>query len=856
MTNEPMSRENREKNARVFEIAEHVAEMAPDKQEEELERLCNGVSGLREEVQALLSAANECDGRAQQQTRDDFDTETRGAGERIGRYRLLQCIGEGGFGEVWMADQIEPVKRRVAVKLIKPGMDSGQIIARFEAERQALALMDHPNIARVLDAGTTGNGRLYFVMELVKGVPITEYCRETKLDLRERVQLMSEVCLAVQHAHQKGVIHRDLKPANVLVGDVDGKPVPKVIDFGVAKALERPLTDRTLFTEFRQFVGTPEYMSPEQADLSMIDVDTRSDVYALGVMLYELLVGTTPFETQELRSVGFDEMRRIIREDIPLSPSVRLHRSRASSAGQHGRVPEYLLKQIRLVRGELDWIVQKAIAKERDRRYASANDMADDLHRYLSNQPVDAGPPSFWYRSSRFVRRHRTAVAVGLIFFLALSGFIALILWDNARVHAAEQIAIARAEEAERERAVTQAINTFLNDDLLASAIPSVEQGQGREVSMRTVVDLASTKIGGQFPDQPLVEADIRSTLGRTYMALGILDSAEEHFRASVRLNELGRGPEDPMTLGAIDELTMVLIQLYKFEEAERNLRKLIDIREKRQGSEALSTLKTKEGLGVLMKRMGRYQEAEAFYDNALEYATRTEGLEHEDTLRSTTNLAKLYMAQGRFAEAEALLEDVVEVRSRVFQKDHPLTLRSKQTYASSMRERGKLQEALDICDALIEPYERVYGSHFLTYQLQIERALILSAMGRLEEATAIMREAVAGVAQFRQPAFTGLCMAQVELGLMLARLGEDDEAEELASSAIASLLETLGPRHPTTLSMRTRFAEVLWLQSRRDEVQALLESTLSQQQEILGSSHPETIRSQNLLQEVALDPS
>jgi serine/threonine protein kinase/tetratricopeptide (TPR) repeat protein len=372
---------------------------------------------------------------------------TEGPGSRIGAYKLLQPIGEGGMGSVFLAEQTQPVQRKVALKVIKPGMDSRQVIARFEAERQALALMDHPHIARVLDAGTTGSGRPYFVMELVKGIPITRYCDERRLTPKERLELFIPVCQAVQHAHQKGIIHRDLKAANVLIALYDGKPVPKVIDFGIAKATGPKLTERTLFTEFGQVVGTLEYMSPEQAEFNQLDIDTRSDIYSLGVLLYELLTGTTPLDRKRLKGSSLLEVLRIIREEEPPRPSTRLSAAEGlpSIAASRGLEPRKLSG---LVRGELDWIVMKALEKDRNRRYETANSLALDLQRYLADEPVQACPPSAGYRLSKFARRNKGAVlAVATILVLLLGGSIGTTIG----------LLRARAERDQKEQARQQA---------------------------------------------------------------------------------------------------------------------------------------------------------------------------------------------------------------------------------------------------------------------------------------------------------------------------------------------------------------------------------------------------------------
>ncbi len=421
-----------------------------------LDEACAGNPALRARVEGLLQASGEAQtflerpvGVAQPSPSvaatvkvefADLAPLTEGPGTRIGRYKLLQQIGEGGCGTVFMAEQEEPVRRRVALKVIKLGMDTKSVVARFEAERQALALMDHPNIAKVLDAGATDSGRPFFVMELVRGIPITRYCDQNKLDTKQRLDLFIRVCHAIQHAHQKGIIHRDIKPSNILVTLHDGVPVPKVIDFGIAKATEGRLTDRTLFTAFEQFIGTPAYMSPEQAEMSGLDMDTRSDIYALGVLLYELLTGRTPFDAKELAQAGLDEMRRRIREVEPPRPSTRLSTLQGdaltAAATAHGTNAPKLLS---LIRGDLDWIVMKCLEKDRTRRYETANGLAADLKRHLNHEPVVARPPSTAYRMQKAWRRNKLAFTAATAVAVALVCGILISAWQAVRATRAER---------------------------------------------------------------------------------------------------------------------------------------------------------------------------------------------------------------------------------------------------------------------------------------------------------------------------------------------------------------------------------------------------------------------------------
>jgi serine/threonine protein kinase/tetratricopeptide (TPR) repeat protein len=680
----------------IFDAALALAD--PAERSAYLEQACAGDAALKAHLEGLLAMHDHLgsflEAPAPVLGVTVAEPVPEGPGTVIGPYKLLEAIGEGGFGIVYLAEQQEPIRRKVALKILKPGMDSKQVIARFEQERQALALMDHPHIARVFDAGATASGRPYFVMELVKGIPITDYCDQSRLTPRQRLGLFVDVCQAVQHAHQKGIIHRDLKPSNVLVTLHDGSPVVKVIDFGIAKALDQPLTDKTLFTGFAQLVGTPLYMSPEQAALSGLDVDTRSDIYSLGVLLYELLTGTTPFTRERLREVGFDELRRIIREEEPPKPSTRistLGQAASTVSANRQSEPGCLSK---LLRGELDWIVMKALEKERSRRYETASAFAADVERYLNDEPVLACPPSAWYRFCKFARRNRVALTTVALVAAALIVGTALSLWQAVRARQAEDRAEGQLEKTKEEsqraggnlRLALQALDD-LHNDLARSGL--VEQPH-LEALRRKYLERALAfyqEFGRKNSADPAVALETAKAYSRLASILDVLGSraeAEKAFhQALARLEELAPDPSaGPHMRREIAECLLsygiLLRKTRRPQQAEKTYHRGLGILADLKTTLAKEIRYRRElahgylNLAAALDDMNRYGEAEKAARQGLRLL-RELVKEHpkvtdfpSNLSLGLSNLAIILWNSKRLKEAEAALDEAGAIQSRV----------------------------------------------------------------------------------------------------------------------------------------------------------------------------------------------
>ena len=734
------------------------------------------------------------------------------AAASIGAYRLLEKLGEGGMGQVWLAEQSAPVKRQVALKLIRSGIYDSAVARRFASEQQSLAIMEHPAIAKVFDAGSTPTGQPYFVMEYVPGPPITRYCDEKKLKIRERLELFIRVCEGVQHAHQKAIIHRDLKPSNILVAEIDGKAEPRIIDFGIAKATPQPGADQTLLTRAGSPMGTPGYMSPEQADPALGDVDTRTDVYSLGVVLYELLAGAHPFDSRRWQKQPFDEILRQIREEDPPNPSTRLSQEKEASnvtAEMRGTEPRQLLT---LLHGDLDWITMKALEKDRGRRYGTPSELAADIARYLRNEPVLARPATAGYRLQKYVRRHRVGVAA--------AGGLAFVLVAFAVMQAVQLRRITR----ERDRA-----NRITNFMTRMFKVSQPSEARGNAITAREILDKASTDIDTGLAKDPELQANMMDVMGNVYTSLGLYQRGDALLTRAVETRKHVLGAENPDTLRSTAGLAWTLQREGRYSEAERLGREALELERRVLGPDDPDTLRSASDLSWTLYQQGRYADSEKLLRETLDRQRRVLGPEHSETLQSMSDLGWTLGEEGRYAEAEKMEQETLDIRRRLLGPEHPDTQTSMNNLAGIFEWEGRYPDADKLFRELIELDLRVRGpEHPDTLLATNNLANVLGYEGRYAEAAKMQRETLEIQRRVLGAEQRDTLITQIGLANSLGGLGKYDEAEKLLLQTRDIQRRVLGPESPRTADTTYNLACLAARRGRPEEAFSYLQEAMT----------------------------
>jgi len=841
-----------------------------------LNQACGDDAPLRERVEALLHAHDNAGSFLQlpgTDARTALAAIGEGPGAVVGRYKLLEQIGEGGFGVVFMAEQKEPVRRKVALKVIKLGMDTKQVVGRFEAERQALALMDHPNIAKVLDGGATEEGRPYFVMELVHGIPITHFCDENKLTTRQRLELFVQVCSALQHAHQKGIIHRDLKPGNVLVTMHDDKPVPKIIDFGVAKAINQRLTEHTVFTEFRQLIGTPAYMSPEQAQMSGLDVDTRSDIYSAGVLLYELLTGATPFDPSELRDAACAEMQRIIREVEPPAPSTRLSTLAAGalkSVAERRRCDPKALGG--LLKGELDWIIMKCLEKDRSRRYETVNGLARDIQRYLSDEPVEACPPSTTYRLRKLFRKHkREAVAALAVIIALVLGVLgtSIGLW-RAQINLtaakdAEQHARQSAHEMEVERNLAAANETKARGaerretsqrkqaEAVAGILDSIFQrldpyrqdkdaGDLRSQLVKQLDNIAAA-IEKDQAGEPLVRARLRDSLGWTELRLGEVNKAEKLLELAIEDSKANGSSDDAQKFRILYHQGVAHQQAGRYLDSIELLEQVRDWQTKNLNANSADSLAALRDLADAYETEGRTAESVQLYEQVRDRQIATIGPDATDTLVTQRDLAHTLGRGGRTAEATQSLKNLYDRLVNKLGATHPDTLITLRSLADEYCQAGQAARAVALLEQIRDQQiSRLGPEHMDVLHTLTELGWAYRQAGRLSDAIKLLEQLLETESRKLGEDHPWRDIAANNLADAYEATGRIPDAVEMFEKLYAQRLHRLGPGHPSTINTQYALSRAYEAEGQYQKAVDLLEQVRDQRIARLGSDHPDVL--------------
>jgi eukaryotic-like serine/threonine-protein kinase len=717
--------ETKQEWEKIKELFAAALERDPSERAAFLQAACGTEMSLRQEVESLIKAHQSTSNLWQHPLRPQSSENTEG--RLIGSYQLLKKIGEGGMGQVWLAQQTAPLQRQVALKLIRWGTYDDTLLHRFQAERQSLAVMDHPSIAKVFDAGATAEGQPYFVMEYVAGLPITDYCDQKRLKIRDRLELFIKVCEAVQHAHQKAIIHRDLKPANILVAEIDGKPVPRIIDFGLAKAINREITEETLHTGVGNFVGTPGYMSPEQCDPAAQDVDTRTDVYSLGVVLYVLLAGSLPFDAREWKDRPLAEMLHRIREDDPPLPSAKVSTDRDTSpitAEARGVEPKQL---VAVLRGDLDWITMKAVEKDRTRRYATPTDLAADIRRYLKNEPVIARPASIFYRIRKYARRHRYSVA-GTAAVIAM--LLAFAVMQNIQL---------RKTRRERDRA--DRIAEFMTGIFKASD-PNEKLGA---ITAQELLDGAAKNIDTELSKDPELQASMMHVIGRAYMYQGLFQKAQSVFERGIKASASAGLLETRDPMNTMHDLAWALLQQGHVAEAEALERKLMAMQRRVLGDDHPDTLATISELAfTLCEAKTNCDEGVRLNREVLEKQKRILGPEHRYTLVTMDNLALNLAEDGHLAEAETLQQESLKIHLRALGPENLSTINAMLNLGELQRDLGRFDDAEKQLNQALELEGRVLGpDQPETALTKYDLATVAVHDGQVEQALSLLRQSI-----------------------------------------------------------------------------------------------------------------
>jgi eukaryotic-like serine/threonine-protein kinase len=813
---------------KIKQIVGQALELSPSRRPSYLDNACGQDAGLRSEVDSLLSAHADAGDLSQSPwSEQGFDAAL--IGQSIGPYRLIKKLGEGGMGQVWLAEQISPVRRQVAIKLIRGGMFDPQMLQRFQAERQSLALMDHPAIAKVFDAGATSQGQPYFVMEYVEGLPINRYCDVKKLSIGERLRLFLQLCDGVQHAHQKAIIHRDIKPANILVVEIDGKPTARIIDFGLAKATVARDPGQTVFTQAGSFVGTPGYTSPEQADPSVEDIDTRADVYSLGVVLYELLTGGLPFDPKRLSKLPIDKILRIAREEDPPSPSTRVSSDRENLVAVAALRSTNSTGLPRLLRGDLDWITMKALERDRDRRYRSPSEFAADLERYVSNRPVLARRASAGYRVQKYIARHRVLTTTAAIVGVLIVGFIATLAYQLRRT----------TRERDRANRVTEFVTHMFE-------VADPGEARGNSITVREILDKASKDIVSDLSNDPQLQAQLMSVMGDVYHQLGLYPKANELLTHALQIENRILGPDNPETASTTSRLAASLADAGNLTEAEKLLRPLVEIEKRNLGPENRKTLVCMNLLATTLHGQAKYTDAEKMYRQILETQRRVYGPDDPITLTLESNIAAVLSDSGSHSpEIEKLDREVLESRRRVLGPDHPDTLRSMANLGIALTAQGnRATEAERLLQETLETQRRVLGpEHPDTLGTMGALTAVYELEYRYVDEEKLARQTLEIERRVLGPEHGDTLAAMANLAGAIGLQKRYAEAEQIARQTLEIENRVLAPEHPTTLVTKANLADILDSEHRLPEADKLVNEVLEADRHVFGAENPTTVQ-------------